>query len=73
MSTNAGRYLCNCALYHALMLQNKYEGNVAGVFIHIVDPSKEIEQTVYSDHDVNNTRTNVKKEIMYNPTIITQV
>lgn len=75
ISINAGRYLCNCALFHALMLQNKYAANVAAVFIHIVDPSKEIEQTIilHNHHDNNKTHTVAKKQIMYNPTIITQV
>lgn len=57
------------------MLQNKYAANVAAVFIHIVDPSKEIEQTIilHNHHDNNKTHTVAKKQIMYNPTIITQV
>ncbi|CAC9538424.1 putative pyroglutamyl-peptidase I (PGP) [Leishmania infantum JPCM5] len=38
ISRNAGRYLCNCALYHALRLQEKNPGIVYGVFIHVVDP-----------------------------------
>ncbi|XQJ30508.1 pyroglutamyl-peptidase I (C15 family) [Leishmania guyanensis] len=39
ISRNAGRYLCNCALYRALRLQEKNTGVVYAIFIHVVDPS----------------------------------
>lgn len=38
ISRDAGRYLCNCALYRALRLQERNSGVVYGIFIHVVDP-----------------------------------
>lgn len=40
ISRDAGRYLCNCALYHALRLQEKHAGRVFGLFVHVVDPKQ---------------------------------
>ncbi|KAG5468652.1 hypothetical protein CUR178_01486 [Leishmania enriettii] len=39
MSRDAGRYLCNFALYRALRLQEKNLGIVYAIFIHVVDPT----------------------------------
>ncbi|KAG5468239.1 hypothetical protein LSCM1_02217 [Leishmania martiniquensis] len=39
ISRDAGRYLCNFALYRALRLQEKNPGIVYGIFIHVVDPT----------------------------------
>ncbi|CBZ37653.1 pyroglutamyl-peptidase I (PGP), putative [Leishmania donovani] len=60
ISRNAGRYLCNCALYHALRLQEKNPGIVYGVFIHVVDPIR------------GKTESEGGPIVAYNPTTMVQ-
>lgn len=59
ISHDAGRYLCNYCLYLSLALQHKYKGRVAGVFIHVCDP------TLHSDRE--------DEESPLNPSLETQV
>jgi pyroglutamyl-peptidase len=61
ISRDAGRYLCNCALYRALRLQEKHQGKVFGIFVHVVDPSKGKTEGENGEHIV-----------AYNPTIMSQ-
>ncbi|KAL7708102.1 Pyroglutamyl-peptidase I (PGP) [Lotmaria passim] len=60
ISRNAGRYLCNYALYRALRLQEKHPNTVYAIFIHVVDPAK--------------GKMDEKGEhvVAYNPTIMVQ-
>ncbi|KPI90446.1 putative pyroglutamyl-peptidase I (PGP) [Leptomonas seymouri] len=60
ISRDAGRYLCNYALYRALRLQEKHPNTVHGIFIHVVDPTKgKVDES--GEHIV-----------AYNPTVMTQ-
>lgn len=60
ISRDAGRYLCNCALYRALRLQEKHKGVVYGIFIHVTDPT------------TGKKEENSEHVVAYNPTIMTQ-
>lgn len=60
ISRDAGRYLCNCALYRALRLQEKHPDVVHGIFIHVVDPAR------------GKTEENGDRIVAYNPTVMTQ-
>ncbi|GET92256.1 pyroglutamyl-peptidase I, putative [Leishmania tarentolae] len=60
ISRDAGRYLCNCALYRALRLQEKHPGVVFGVFIHVVNPA--LGKTEFEGGPV----------VAYNPTTMVQ-
>nr|ACS87793.1 putative pyroglutamyl-peptidase I [Angomonas deanei] len=60
ISRDAGRYLCNFALYRALRLQKQHPDVVYGVFIHVVDPPK------------GKTAEGAEHIAAYNPTIMTQ-
>ncbi|KAK7200778.1 pyroglutamyl-peptidase I (C15 family) [Novymonas esmeraldas] len=60
ISRDAGRYLCNCALYRALRLQEKNPGTVYGIFIHVVNPVR------------GKTETDDGPIVAYNPTVMVQ-
>ncbi|KPA82234.1 putative Pyroglutamyl-peptidase I (PGP) [Leptomonas pyrrhocoris] len=60
ISRDAGRYLCNCALYRALRLQKKHPNTVYGIFIHVVDPTK------------GKMEENGERVVAYNPTVMSQ-
>ncbi|KAG5493933.1 hypothetical protein JKF63_01765 [Porcisia hertigi] len=60
VSRDAGRYLCNCALYRALRLQEKNPGVVYGIFIHVVNPLS------------GKTEVEGGPIVAYNPTVVVQ-
>lgn len=67
LSHDAGRYLCNYTFYRALQVQSDHPGRVAGIFIHVVDPTKGQTNGAAGFDEADTTRIT-----LYNPTATQQ-